>query len=309
MSYILKAIRKAEQERQQSRAGNLKDNILHPPQPVADKSRLIIFLLLCNVIGLVLVLGYLYRLNTEKNIPPETAVRSENSVDAARQASANPLPAPAPIQSKSASPKSTPPPQPKKTLSLAQMMLKKPISEKSKHKTHVVPIAPKQIEHPSLSQADKRENKTSSAKTVRQPKVKENSERTPQLLATLDKHPLPESMEDNIHNKSKSPQSRLRSVGDTNAREKTTLKKAQNNTSTQSIPFLEELSRSYQQRVPKLNINVIAYSEDKQDRFIIVDMIRYEEGQEISGGLKLKEIRPDELVLTYSGKTFRMKHP
>jgi len=76
-----------------------------------------------------------------------------------------------------------------------------------------------------------------------------------------------------------------------------------------SIPLLKKLPYSFRRTVPELDINVYVYSEQARDRFIMVDMVRYTEGQQIADGLLLKEIRPDSLVVTFSGKTFRIKRP
>jgi general secretion pathway protein B len=73
-------------------------------------------------------------------------------------------------------------------------------------------------------------------------------------------------------------------------------------------PFLSELSYDFRRTVPRMRINVFVYSDNKEERFIMVDMKKYQSGQEISEGLELKEIQPDSLVVEYDGRVFRIKH-
>jgi general secretion pathway protein B len=74
-----------------------------------------------------------------------------------------------------------------------------------------------------------------------------------------------------------------------------------------SVPLLKELPFEFRRNVPNLNINVFVYAEDPAERFILVDMKKYTSGQQITGGMTLKEILSDSLVVSYKNKTFRIK--
>lgn len=75
------------------------------------------------------------------------------------------------------------------------------------------------------------------------------------------------------------------------------------------IPALKELPLDFRRRVPKININVYVYSEDDAERFVVVDMVKYTSGSIIVDNMELKEIRSDSLVVEYNGETFRIMRP
>ncbi len=75
------------------------------------------------------------------------------------------------------------------------------------------------------------------------------------------------------------------------------------------IPFLNDLSFEFRQTVPKLSINVFVYSQQPEERFVMIDMVKYKQGQQIKDALLLKEIRPDSLVIDYKNQTFKIKRP
>ncbi len=88
-----------------------------------------------------------------------------------------------------------------------------------------------------------------------------------------------------------------------------TLKSINTQTKTTDYAYLSELDYSFQRAVPDLNINVYVYTEQQQQRFIMVDMQKYRAGEEIKPGLTLKEISIDSLRLEYQGHQFLIKRP
>ena len=72
-------------------------------------------------------------------------------------------------------------------------------------------------------------------------------------------------------------------------------------------PFLSELDYQFRRTVPNLDINVYVYAEHKQDRFIMIDMKKYQLGQQMDSGILLKDILMDSLVVEYNNKVFRIK--
>jgi general secretion pathway protein B len=74
-------------------------------------------------------------------------------------------------------------------------------------------------------------------------------------------------------------------------------------------PDLNELSYEVRNNLPNLNINVFSYDHRPEDRFVIIDMVKYRAGQLIKGSVKLKEIRPDSIVLEYGDNTFKVERP
>ncbi len=74
-------------------------------------------------------------------------------------------------------------------------------------------------------------------------------------------------------------------------------------------PDLNELPYGIRNGLPNLTINVFSYTDEPKDRFVIVDMVKYKTGQLIKGSVKLKEIRPDSIVVEYGGNTFKVDRP
>jgi len=71
--------------------------------------------------------------------------------------------------------------------------------------------------------------------------------------------------------------------------------------------FLSELEYSFRRAVPGFAINVYVYSENKQDRFIMVDMKKYKPEQKMDNGITLKDIHMDSLVVEYKNRVFKIK--
>jgi general secretion pathway protein B len=75
------------------------------------------------------------------------------------------------------------------------------------------------------------------------------------------------------------------------------------------LPFLSDLPYEFRQTVPKLTINVFVYSEQPEDCFVMIDMVKYKAGQQIMDAMILKEIRPDSLVIVYQNRAFQIERP
>ncbi|TAK64400.1 general secretion pathway protein GspB [Methylobacter sp.] len=78
---------------------------------------------------------------------------------------------------------------------------------------------------------------------------------------------------------------------------------------TKDIPFLNDLPFEFRQRAPKITINVFVYSQSPDERFVMIDMIKYKMGQQIKNAMLLKEIRPNSLVVVYQNQEFQIKRP
>ncbi|MDD5412825.1 MAG: general secretion pathway protein GspB, partial [Methylobacter sp.] len=61
------------------------------------------------------------------------------------------------------------------------------------------------------------------------------------------------------------------------------------------IPFLGDLPFEFRQSVPKFTINVFVYSQQPEERIVMIDMVKYKPGQQIKDAMTLKEILPDSL--------------
>ena len=75
------------------------------------------------------------------------------------------------------------------------------------------------------------------------------------------------------------------------------------------IPSLIDLPFEFRQTLPKFTINVFFYSQQPEERFVMIDMVKYKPGQQIKEAMVLKEIRPDSLVIVYQNQVFQVKRP
>lgn len=75
------------------------------------------------------------------------------------------------------------------------------------------------------------------------------------------------------------------------------------------IPLLSDLPFEFRQTLPKFTINVFVYSQDPEERFIMIDMVKYKPGQQIKDAMLLKEILPDGFVIDYQNRVFKIKRP
>lgn len=77
----------------------------------------------------------------------------------------------------------------------------------------------------------------------------------------------------------------------------------------EDMPFLNDLPFEFRQTLPKFTVNVFVYSPQPEERFVMIDMVKYKAGQQIKNAMVLKEILPDSLVVVYQNKTFKIKRP
>jgi general secretion pathway protein B len=75
------------------------------------------------------------------------------------------------------------------------------------------------------------------------------------------------------------------------------------------IPFLSQLPIEFRQSVPKFKVNVFVYSQHPEERFVMIDMVKYKQGQQINDRFLLKEILPVSLVIVYQNQEFQIERP
>jgi len=320
MSYILNALRKAEQARQSEHIQNLKSSILNPPQQPEYKRGLLITLILCNAIVILLLFLYLWQSESSLSTRPESAYVSVPPSDAGqRVVTETPSQIPSADSPKPIAKHVMPA---KKTLpSIADMLQKQQLRKPSEASLETTASKAHDVEHGDHVHIVDVEKKSKPALRTSQSSGKYNMKqiiptapnRNADVLAKLKKS-LPTqvgtegSLADHPLVKQGVQPRPMTEQNTKNIRQTQTIK-SQYNSPSKFIPLLDELPSSFRRTVPKLAINVYVYSEDTRERFIIVDMARYTEGQRITGGLFLKQIRPDDIVVTFSGKTFRIKRP
>lgn len=76
----------------------------------------------------------------------------------------------------------------------------------------------------------------------------------------------------------------------------------------QSIPLLSAMPEDFQQRVPVIKVNVLAYSPVPAERFAVIDMVKYNKGERLPWGAIVRDVRSDGLILELNGSRFRVPH-
>jgi len=74
-----------------------------------------------------------------------------------------------------------------------------------------------------------------------------------------------------------------------------------------SIIQLKHKSYAFQKKLPKMSINVHMYDQVPQDRFVMINMSRYEEGDLLEGSVLIKEIIPKGVVMMFENEVFMLK--
>jgi general secretion pathway protein B len=72
----------------------------------------------------------------------------------------------------------------------------------------------------------------------------------------------------------------------------------------QKVMTMSELPLSVQQEMPPILVSVHAYSGQPQNRLVGINERMLHEGDYVASGLKLEQITPDGMILTYKGYRF-----
>jgi general secretion pathway protein B len=72
-------------------------------------------------------------------------------------------------------------------------------------------------------------------------------------------------------------------------------------------PLLSTLPYRFQSTLPKIVINAQAYADEVADRFVIINMKKYHEGEQTQDGIVVESIGKDFLLLNYQGQPFRLQ--
>ncbi len=71
-----------------------------------------------------------------------------------------------------------------------------------------------------------------------------------------------------------------------------------------ALPTIHEVRANGTLALPDLHVDIHVYSEAARDRFVFINMAKYNEGSTLSEGPLVDEITPDGVVLSMNGTTF-----
>ncbi len=315
MSYILNALRKSEQERQAKEGPTLEKRVLGDRETQKPwKTWLVVALIVINLITLSFFIFQSRQESDSKKLPPSKSNADDRAVPAVQ------------LNSGKKNKKSTAEFR-KEAIQLADRKKpdkKTPSISESVEKRKSVPIKP--APKPTL------EEKVSTLVNVTNEEgltVLQRSEQTPSSTKpakntiddTADGTQPEQALAEDLSSKDGKPDKNKPSQNPPS--DKTTEAPAQTDkkkpvpppkrrvrkTAKPKIPFFEDLPVEFRRKFPDLNINVYAFSEEPDESFIMVDMVKYVPGQNITEGLELKDIRHESMVVEYEGKKIRIRRP
>ncbi len=71
-----------------------------------------------------------------------------------------------------------------------------------------------------------------------------------------------------------------------------------------SIPLLSETEYGFQTQLPEMHLDVHVYKKRPKDRFVLINMDKYREGQKMSSGVVIEAIVVDGVMMNYQGQRF-----
>ena len=70
------------------------------------------------------------------------------------------------------------------------------------------------------------------------------------------------------------------------------------------IPTIEELRLAGSLQLPELTIDIHVFSDNPDDRFVFINMVKYREQSQLEEGPVVREITAEGVVLQYQGRSF-----
>lgn len=71
-------------------------------------------------------------------------------------------------------------------------------------------------------------------------------------------------------------------------------------------PLLKDKPANFRHGVPKMNVDLHVYAERPSERFALINMAKFREGDEIGRGFVLEQITPVGLIISLNGDRFRI---
>ncbi len=78
---------------------------------------------------------------------------------------------------------------------------------------------------------------------------------------------------------------------------------------TAAVPLLREMPADFRRKLPELTVNIHLYSADETENLVYINDQQLRRGEQLEGGIKLEEIVPDGVVLSYAGTYFKLPRP
>lgn len=76
-----------------------------------------------------------------------------------------------------------------------------------------------------------------------------------------------------------------------------------------AVLFLRQMPEDFRRRLPALAVNIHLYSANPIENLVYINDRQYRRGEEVTPGVRLEEIVPEGVVLSYEGKRFKVPRP
>lgn len=76
-----------------------------------------------------------------------------------------------------------------------------------------------------------------------------------------------------------------------------------------TVPFLREMPNEFQRKLPQLVVNVHLYSANEAENLVYINNQQLRRGEQLKGGIRVEEIVPEGVVLSYAGTLFKLPRP
>lgn len=77
----------------------------------------------------------------------------------------------------------------------------------------------------------------------------------------------------------------------------------------EDVPLLQQMPAEFRQALPPLAVTIHVYAHDKSQQILFLNNREYGRGSEIEGGVRVEDIVPDGVVLSFRGQRFKLSRP
>ncbi|MDH5512789.1 MAG: general secretion pathway protein GspB [Gammaproteobacteria bacterium] len=78
---------------------------------------------------------------------------------------------------------------------------------------------------------------------------------------------------------------------------------------TDNTPLLQQMPQDFQRALPSLAVTIHVYSRDESQQILFINNREYRKGSQIETGLRVEDIVPDGVVLSFRGERFKLSRP
>jgi general secretion pathway protein B len=75
------------------------------------------------------------------------------------------------------------------------------------------------------------------------------------------------------------------------------------------VPLLQQMSMDFQHALPPSRVSIHVYAPDPSHRILFINNRQYHQGDRIDGDVRVEEIVPDGVILSYHGERFKLGRP